>query len=127
MKRPRYASDLSEVQWQEIEPLLAQAKNGRTGRPPKHERREVVNALLYMARTGCSYRQLPHEFPHWHVVWEHFRRWRESGKLEQLHGALRERARVEAGREAHPSAAILDSQSVKATKGGSADVTPGRK
>lgn len=127
MARERYPSDLSDEQWCLIEPLVLSGIKGRTGRPPKHSRREVVNALLYMARTGCSYRHLPHDLPHWSIVWDSFRRWRDNGKLEQLHHLLREQVRVEEGHEAHPSAVILDSQSVKAAKGGNAVSTPGRK
>ena len=90
MNREKYPSDLTDDQWGELSPLICTAINGRTGRPPKYERREIVNALLYMARTGCSYRQLPHDLPPWGVVWEHFRRWREQGKLEKIHSVLRE-------------------------------------
>lgn len=118
MQRASYPSDLSNEQWAVLEPLVCTAINGRTGRPPKYERREIVNALLYMARTGCSYRQLPHDLPPWGVVWEHFRRWREQGKLEKIHGVLREQVRQGLGRDAHPSAGILDSQSVKAPQKG---------
>jgi putative transposase len=90
--------------------------------------REVVDALLYQARTGCSYRDLPHESPPWAVLWDHFRRWRDNGTLELIHAALRTQDRYQAGRQVAPSAAILDSQSVKTTeKGGQEALTQPRK
>lgn len=126
MKRKAYPSDLSDAQWKRLQAVLPAPKNGRSGRPRRHELREVVNALLYQARTGCSYRALPHEFPPWAVVWDHFRRWRDNGALEQLHSALRTQDRHLAGRpvapSVAPSAAILDSQSVKTTEKGAPKV-----
>ena len=89
MKRKAYPSDLSDAQWTRLEKAFPLPRNGRSGRPRRHELREVVNALLYQARTGCSYRALPHEFPPWAVVWDHFRRWRDNGTLELIHSALR--------------------------------------
>ena len=128
MKRKPYPSDMSDAQWQRLQAVFPAPKNGRSGRPRRHALREVVNAMLYQARTGCSYRSLPHEFPPWAVVWDHFRRWRDNGILEQLHTALRTQDRPLSGRHAAPSAAILDSQSVKTTeKGGPKASTPVRK
>ena len=118
MSRRSYPSDLSDAQWQRLQAMFPAPKNGRSGRPRRHELREVVNALLYQARTGCSYRALPHEFPPWAVVWDHFRRWRDNGTLELIHSALRTQDRHLAGRHVAPSAAILDSQSVKTTEKG---------
>jgi putative transposase len=113
MKRAPYATDLTDAQWEQIRSVLPRAKNGRTGRPRTHELREIWNAIFYQLRTGCAWRLLPHDFPPWGVVWFHFRRWRQDGTLEQVHDALRERVRLKAGRDATPSAAILDSQSVR--------------
>ena len=111
-----YATDLSDAQWAQVAPLLP-----RGGRPPKYPRRWMLNALLYQARTGCQWRLLPGEFPPWNSVWELFSRWREAGGLVRLHTALRDAGRQRAGRQAAPSAAILDSQSVQTTeKGGRA-------
>ncbi|HYE57752.1 MAG TPA: IS5 family transposase [Rhodothermales bacterium] len=117
MARARYPSDLSDAQWALLEPLL-KPRCSRTGRPRRHPLREVVNALLYQARNGGAWRALPHELPPWTSVYDHFRRWKRDGTLERLHGALRERVRVEAGRPVSPSVAIIDSQSVKTTERG---------
>jgi len=128
MERKAYPSDLSDAQWNRLQMVFPAPRNGRSGRPRRHELREVVNALLYQARTGCSYRALPHEFPPWAVVWDHFRRWRDNGTLELMHGALRTQDRYQAGRQVAPSAAILDSQSVKTTeKGGQRASTRAKK
>jgi transposase len=107
----RYPSDLTNEQWALVEPLLSGAKPG--GRPLAHPLREVVNAILYLLRTGCSWRQLPKDFPPWETVYWHFKRWREDGSLDRLHDALRERVREREGRAAQPTAAIIDAQSVK--------------
>ena len=113
MKKERYSTDLSDTQWKLLQCVLPRAVNGRTGRPRKYPLREVFNALLYQARTGCQWRLLPREFPPWQSVYDQFRRWKADGTWEQIHDALREQVRVSAGRELSPSAGILDSQSVR--------------
>ncbi len=126
MDREPYPSDLTDEQWALLEPLLPPPKPG--GRPRSVDLREVVNAMLYLLRTGCPWRSLPHDLPPWGTVWAYFRRWREDGTLDRLHAALRDRVREAAGRDRHPSAAILDSQSVKtAEKGGRAATTLARR
>ena len=109
--KARYPSDLTDAQWALVEPLLSVVKPG--GRPEAHPRRELVNAILYLLRTGCSWRQLPKNFPPWETVYWHFKRWRDDGSLDALHDTLRERVREAEGRDPQPTAAIIDAQSVK--------------
>ena len=116
MKRKSYPSDLSDQEWQLLEPLSPPPKPG--GRPVKYPRREVVNAIRYVLRTGCAWRMLPHDLPPWRTTFHYFRTWRRDGSLERVHAALRDQVRVTEGRDASPSAAIKDSQSVKTTEKG---------
>lgn len=114
MSRQPYPTDVSDVQWLILEPLLLAVLSfsGR-GRRRQVDLREIINAIFYVLRTGCAWRLLPHDFPAWQTVYGYFRRWRDSGLWEQLNDALREALRNEAERETEPSAAIVDSQSVK--------------
>ncbi len=126
MPRRRYPSDTTDREWAVLAPLMPGAKPG--GRPAKWPPREVVDAVLYVLRTGCSWRALPHDYPPWQTAYDWFRRWRLDGTWERVAAALRERVRAKAGRDPEPSAAILDSQSVKTTgKGGRAATTPARR
>lgn len=128
MKRRRYSTDLSDGEWQRLEALLPVAKNGRTGRPRLYSQREVLNAIFYVLRTGCQWRNLPHDFPPYGAVWMQFCRWRNDGTVERIHSALRAQVRVQSGRDEAPSAAIVDSQSIKTTeKGGPKASTRARK
>lgn len=126
-----YPSDLTDEQWNVIGPLIPRPKSGKAGgRPRTTDVREVVNGILYLNRSGCSWRMLPHDFPPWPTVHDYYRNWRQDGTWEKLHDALRENVRVEAGRESSPSAGVLDSQSVKTAapeKGGRTDTMRARK
>lgn len=112
----RYASDLTDREWALLEPLMPPPR--RRGRPREWDLREVVNALLYMASTGCQWRQLPKDFPPFTTVQGYFYGWRDEGRLERINHALVMASREEMGREASPSAGVIDSQSVKSTEAG---------
>jgi len=121
MARIAYPSDLVDAQWKLIEKRIPTAKPG--GRHRSVNMREVVNGILYLVRTGCSWRQLPHDFPPWGTVHFYYRCFRLDGTWQKIHDALREKVRLADGRKASPSAAIVDSQSVKTTEKGGLEVT----
>jgi putative transposase len=116
-KTAGYPSDVTDEQWAILAPLLVKQRKG-PGRPMQLELRAVVNAILYVLRTGCQWAYLPHEYPNFNSVYYHYNKWCGLGTWERINTVLRERVRVEAGREAQPSVAILDSQSVKTTEVG---------
>ena len=116
MSRKLYPSDLSDAQWKRIVHVVPKPKPG--GRPAKYTRREVVNAILYVAREGCSWRALPHDLPSYRIAFHYFRLWQQDGTWEKIHAALRAKVRAEAGRRRSPSTGIVDSQSVKTTEQG---------
>jgi transposase len=125
-----YPSDLTDVQWAKLEPLLHEAREGRHagGRPRKYPLRRVVDGVLYVVKTGCQWRQMPADFPPWQTVYQQFRCWRQSRVWERVGKTLREQGRKAQGRNATPSVAIIDSQSAKtALKGGGAVTTRARK
>lgn len=113
--RRRYDADISDVQWNLIKDLIPSVRSNTTtgGRPSKYDRRELLNAILYVARTGCQWRLLPHDLPHWKTVYRYFVLWHEKGIFERINARLRTKTRIAAGRNPEPSAGIIDSQSVK--------------
>jgi len=111
-----YPSDMSDAEWAVIEPLLPAPgwTRGRGGRPGRYCRRDIVNAIRYLSHNGCVWRAMPADLPHWRTVYHYVRTWQASGATRRMHDELREAVRVLAGRRPQPTAAIIDSQSVKA-------------
>ena len=112
MKKP-YSTDLSDAEWACLEPHLPAPK--ANGRPRLYPLREILDAVFYVVRSGCSWRLLPHDFPPWRSVYHYFRRFRLDGTWARVPAAMRERVRVRLQRNPQPSAGIVDSQSVKTT------------
>ena len=111
----KYASDVTDRQWQLIRQLLP--PRSERGRRPIHRRR-IINAILYVVRTGCQWRMLPKDFPNWSTVYGIFWRWRNDGTWQKVHDALRAKVRKAAGKKSTPTVAIIDSQSVRTAEGG---------
>jgi transposase len=119
MKTTNYPSDLNDKQFARLQPLLPQPKPG--GRPRSVNLHDVVDAILYVNRTGCQWRALPKDYPPWSTAYDYFRKWRRDGTWQALNDALREQVRKKAGRNPSPRSAYMDSQSIKA--GGSGGET----
>ena len=116
MPRKAYPTDLNDKEWAVIEPYVPKPKTG--GRPAEHSRREILNAIAYVLRSGCAWRLMPHDLPPWSTVYDYFRQWRIDGIWERINTALREKLRTTIGRDVELSAAIIDSQTVKTTEKG---------
>ncbi|MYT95864.1 MULTISPECIES: IS5 family transposase [unclassified Streptomyces] len=118
-ERRRYPSDLSDARWELVEPVLTAwraERRGRgldIGRPPNHDLRSLLDAVLYVNRTGIPWRYLPHDYPHWNTVYAYFARWQEEGVFDQLNSLLRRQVRRQEGRGDEPTACVIDSQSIK--------------
>ena len=124
--REQYDSDVSDREWTIIRQFLPQ--RGRLGRPPRYERKEVFNAIMYVTKTGCPWRYLPHDFPGWRLVYYYFASWQELGVWQRINDALREKVRKKSAKKKAPSVAILDAQSVKmADQPGERGFDPGKK
>jgi putative transposase len=120
--RQPYPTDLSDKEWALIQHLVPEAKPG--GRPEAYRKREILNGIFYLVRSGCSWRMLPHDLPPWRIVYYYFWQWRQDGTWQLMHDLLRGDVRVASGKRRQPSAGVIDSQSVKTTeKGGSTATT----
>ncbi len=106
-----YPTDLTDDEWSVVYRYFPRTK--KQGRPPEHSKKSIVNAVLYLLRSGCAWRLLPNDFPPWKTVYHYFRLWKRNGLREKIQVRLRRRARIKAGRDAEPSTGIIDSQSVK--------------
>ena len=116
-RRPSYETDVTDEQWARLAPLIPPHPAG-PGRQRGVDMREVINALFYLTRSGCQWQLLPHDFPKWGAVRYYYDLWADDGTWQRINDALREADRERTGREAVPSAAIIDSQSVKTTEAG---------
>jgi len=122
-KRKAYTSDLTDAEWEMVEPLLPPPKS--TGRPIKYPRREIFNGILYVLRNGIPWRDMPHDLPPWRSVYWYFMMWRDTQVFRHINDTLRTQIRVRDGRQSEASGAVIDSQAVKSTEKGGHPVTEG--
>lgn len=118
LPREAYPSDLTDDQWMILEAFVSPSRTDNLGRPQEVDLREVLNAILYLNHSGCQWDMLPHDLPRKSTVFGYFSRWRDDGTWQKIIDTLRAQIRVAAGRDATPSAACIDSQSVKTTEVG---------
>jgi putative transposase len=111
----RYPSDLTDEEWQLLEPLFEEAEPYTTGRPRTHDLREIINAIFYLNKTGCQWRYLPKDFPSYKLVSYYYHKWIDNNTWVKINTALHRKLRKELGRNEEPSAGIIDSQTVKGT------------
>ena len=124
--RNRYPTDLKDEEYAVIKDLIPPPKPG--GRPVKYERREILNGVRYVLRSGCAWRLVPHDLPKWQALYYYFSTWKKDGTWESVHDQLHGDLRESVGRKRNPSAGIMDSQSVKTTeKGGRTATTRARR
>ena len=116
-KERGYTSDMSDGQWEIIRPLLVALREG-PGRPPELDPRRVADAIFYVVRTGCQWKNLPKDYPNYNSVYYYYGKWRDDGTWQRVNSALRYRERQRQGRKPEPRAMIIDSQSVKTTEAG---------
>jgi len=114
--RSPYDTDLTDAEWNQLEPLVPAPKPG--GRPAKHARREILNAIFYIVRSGSAWKLLPHDLPPWRTVYHYFWSWRCDGTWQKIHDTVRAWVRQTLGRKPDPSGAIVDSQTVRTSEQG---------
>jgi putative transposase len=117
MTRQAYPTDLTNKEWLKIKDYF-DVSYDKGGRPPKYDKKEILNAIFYILRTGCQWRYLPHDFPCWTTIYKQFQRWRKKNIFEKINYHLTKEIRIKIGRNANPSVSIVDSQSVKTTEKG---------